>query len=149
MNRIRHILLAIFLLGVAGTGTELLLIGHTEEVWQWLPLLLLLVSILIVFAHVVAGASIRIFQGIMILFIMSGITGIALHYKARMEFKLEMNPALKRKQLILETIRGATIPPVLAPGVMIQLGLVGLAYTYLHPTLPGTTDKNENAMKEL
>ncbi len=134
LNRIRHILLVIFLLGTAGTVAELLLIGHIEEVWQWLPLLLLVVSILILLAHVTVGANIRMFQGIMILFIASGITGIALHYKARMEFKLEINPALKGKQLILETIKGATIPPVLAPGLMIQLGLLGLAYTYPHST---------------
>ncbi|MCI0413693.1 hypothetical protein L0222_12945 [bacterium] len=140
--------MTIFLLGAAGTGTELLLIGHIEEVWQWVPLLLLLTSFVMLFAHAVASVSIRIFQGIMILFITSGIIGIGIHYNARMEFKLEMNPALKGKQLILETIRGATVPPVLAPGIMIQLGLLGLACTYRHPTLP-STENNKTTTKEL
>jgi hypothetical protein len=146
---VRRILMTIFLLGAAGTGTELLLMGHIEDVWQWVPLLLLLMSFVVLFAHAVASASIRIFQGIMILFITSGIIGIGMHYNARMEFKLEMNPALKGKQLILETIKGATVPPVLAPGMMIQLGLVGLAYTYRHPTLLSTAEKNKTAPKEL
>ena len=29
----------------------------------------------------------------------------------------------------------AKVPPVLAPGVMVQLGFVGLLYAYRHPAL--------------
>jgi len=85
----------------------------------------------------------------MILFIASGILGIGLHYKARMEFKLEMNPELSGTKLFLETIRGATVPPVLAPGVMIQLGLLGLAYAYAHKTMIAAAKNKEITTKEL
>jgi hypothetical protein len=37
-------------------------------------------------------------------------------------------------QLFWQAIRSKT-PPALAPGVMIQLGLIGLAYTYRDPAL--------------
>ena len=36
--------------------------------------------------------------------------------------------------LLWQAIRGKT-PPLLAPGALMQLGLVGLAYTYKHPAL--------------
>jgi hypothetical protein len=35
------------------------------------------------------------------------------------------------------------VPPLLAPGVMMQLGLIGLAYTYKHPALNGAKEKGE------
>jgi hypothetical protein len=44
-----------------------------------------------------------------------------------------MNPALAGFELVRESLSGAT--PALAPGTMIQLGLIGLAYTYRHPRL--------------
>ena len=77
----------------------------------------------------------RVFQVMMILFILSGLTGLVLHFQGKMEFKLETNPSLNGMALFWETIKGATLPPVLAPGVMIQLGLLGLAYAYRHQTV--------------
>jgi hypothetical protein len=44
-----------------------------------------------------------------------------------------MYPSLGGVQLVRETLTGAT--PVLAPGSMTLLGLVGLAHTYGHPQL--------------
>ena len=38
MKRIRSLLLVIFLLGVLGAGSELVLLGHYEEPWQIVPL---------------------------------------------------------------------------------------------------------------
>jgi hypothetical protein len=47
---------------------------------------------------------------------------------------MESNPSLAGWDLVWQAIGGKT-PPLLAPGAMIQLGLVGLAYTYKHPAL--------------
>lgn len=77
----------------------------------------------------------RAFQICMLLFIMSGIVGVVLHYQAKVEFKLEMQPDLSGLQLFAEVMRGATLPPVLAAGIMAQLGLLGLAYCHRHPKL--------------
>lgn len=134
---IRMIILAIFLIGSIGTGTELLLLGHTETIWQCLPLVLISLSFVSLIAHALVrkGVTIRVFQVIMILFIMAGLIGLMLHYQGKMEFKLETNPTLSGMELFWETIKGATVPPVLAPGMMIQIGLIGLAYAYRNQAL--------------
>ena len=41
----RRILMGIFLMGLLGTGTELLLMDHTEEFWQYIPLVLMAISL--------------------------------------------------------------------------------------------------------
>ncbi len=48
-------------------------------------------------------------------------------------FELEMSPEVLGWALFREAIFGAT--PALAPGVMVQLGLLGLAFTIRHPSL--------------
>ena len=57
----------------------------------------------------------------------SGLAGVILHYRGNEAFELEMYPTLSGAALVFETITGAT--PVLAPGSMALLGLVGLAAT--------------------
>ncbi len=132
---IRNIIMAIFLLGALGTGAELLLIGHTEDLWQKVPLLLILVSIIVLICHAAVrrAVTIRIFQLMMVLYMLSGVVGLVLHYQGKMEFKLESHPELGGLELFWEVIKGAALPPVLAPGAMILMGLLGLAYTYRHP----------------
>ncbi len=87
-------------------------------------------------------ASMRVFQGTMALFVVSGFVGLLLHYQGNAEFELEMYPTLKGLELFWEAIKGAT--PALAPGTMIQLGLLGWAYTYRHPALIKSTEKTSN-----
>ena len=77
--------------------------------------------------------NIRVLQGTMILFVLSGLAGFILHYQGNAEFELEMYPSLKGMKLFWEAIQGAT--PTLAPGTMIQLGLLGWVYTIRHPQL--------------
>jgi hypothetical protein len=69
----------------------------------------------------------------MVLFVGSGMLGVVLHYQGNEEFELEMQPALSGRTLVGKTLTGAT--PVLAPGSMSLLGVVGLAFTYRHPLL--------------
>jgi len=134
---LRTFLLAIFLFGSLGTGTELLLLGHTEDAWQWAPLMLISCSLLVLLGYAVLRrrALLRVFQILALLFVFSGAIGSVLHYQAKVEFKLEMQPDLSGWQLFREVMQGATVPPVLAPGMMVQLGLIGLAYCYRHPDL--------------
>ncbi len=139
---LRGLLLIIFLLGALGTGVELLLLEHTESRWQWVPLLLILLSLVALGGHALIRrtATLRIFQLTMILFIISGFAGLVLHYQGKVEFKLEVNPALAGWELFWAAIKGAAVPPVLAPGVMIQLGLLGLAWTFRHPASTQETE---------
>ena len=138
---VRGILLAIFVLGVLGTGAELLLIKHTEDLRQWVPLLLILSSFLVLGWHAVEQRrlSMRFFQAIMIAFIAAGPAGSYFHYQGSVEFKLESNPSLKGWALFWEAMRSKA-PPPLAPGLMIQLGLIGLVYSYRHPALTVSTE---------
>jgi hypothetical protein len=78
--------------------------------------------------------TIRLFQAVMVLFLLSGVTGMVLHFQVNIEFQLEMDPALAGMELFRKSIVAKT-PPALAPGAMIQLGLIGLAYTFRHPAL--------------
>jgi hypothetical protein len=148
---LRGIFLVIFLFGVISTGAELLLLGHTESLWQLAPLLLIAISLAALIFHAItrrslsrsSGMSVRVFQVIMLFFVISSFVGIWQHYQAKAEFKLETNPDLGGMELFWEAITGASVPPVLAPGMMIQLGLLGLAYTYRHPALINSTSSKQ------
>lgn len=132
-RRLRTILLAILIFGMVGTGVELLLLEHTDGLWQLLPLFLLgvgIVSALFVALRASLG-SIRLLQGVMLVFLVSGLLGLYLHYRGNTEFELEMYPTMTGFELFKESMTGAT--PALAPGTMAMLGLIGLAYAYGHP----------------
>jgi hypothetical protein len=66
------------------------------------------------------------------------VIGVGLHYTGNAEFEVEMYPSLSGLALVGGALTGAT--PVLAPGSMTLLGLVGLAYTYRHPRLYRKSD---------
>jgi len=127
--------LAIFLLGVLGTGLELLFLGHTLGFSQLIPVVLLTMSLLVLGWHGLdrKSASIRTFQITMTLLLLAGIVGTGLHYRANEEFELEGDPELSGMALLSKVMTGPA--PALAPGAMIQLGLLGLVYTFRHPAL--------------
>ena len=133
LSTIRGFLLVLFLIGVIGTSVELLLLGHTADLWQGAPLALMAVSLMVLVWRFVdrRAISLRVFQGTMVLFLMSGVVGLWLHYKGNAEFEREIYPSLRGLDLFQEALTGAT--PTLAPGTMLELGLLGLAYTYRHP----------------
>jgi hypothetical protein len=135
----RRILLGILLLGIAGISLELWLLAHTEDVIQQIPLWLAALAVIVVATVVLrpSRGSVRLFQAVMALLLISGLVGMYLHFEVNMEFQLEMDPALSGMALYRKAILAKT-PPALAPGAMIQLGLIGLAYTFRHPALaPG------------
>ena len=129
--RIRAALLGIFLVGVLGTAAELLLLEHTQEPWQWAPLVLIAASLIALGWHALARsrASVRAFQALMVLFVAGGLTGMGLHYRGNVEFEREMHPDGTAWELFKRAMMGAT--PALAPGAMVQLGLLGLLYAVL------------------
>ncbi len=135
LEKLRLFILGVFLFSMIGTGTELILLDHMEDTWMWVPLVLMASSLLVIAIYGVLRTPmvLRVFRGIMILFVISGVVGTWLHYKGNVEFELEMYPALEGLELFWESITGAT--PALAPGAMIQLGLIGLIFTFKHPKL--------------
>jgi hypothetical protein len=134
LGALRGILLAIFVLGTIGTAGELLLVGHFEDPWQWLPLALMGAGLAALGAFGVtrSRAALTAFRGVMVLVPPSAVLGLILHYRANVEFARESHPDLAAGALLWEAVQG-TAPPTLAPGAMILLGLAGLGYTYRHP----------------
>lgn len=143
---IRRLVIALFVFGAVGTGAELILLEHTEDIWQWTPIVLLGVSVPLAGSLWFMSARWlrRSFRGIMVLFVASGALGLYQHYRGNVEFELEMYPSMSGFELVWEALKGAT--PSLAPGTMILLGMLGLIYTFRHrtatdtPTVPTTED---------
>ena len=106
-------LLAVVAVGTAGMGVELLLLGHYKDADQLIPLGVGVFGLLAV-AWVAAFPGlvmVRVLQFAMLLFIGSGVVGATLHFQADVE------------------------APALAPGLLVQLGALGLIATYQHPAL--------------
>jgi hypothetical protein len=138
---VRRMLLLILVLGLVGTGTELLLLEHFEDVWQTIPLALIAAGLLTLAAHGVSrrASTVMAIQVVMALCAASGAFGVVLHYRGNAEFEREMSPSIGGVELFAKSMMGAT--PALAPGTMTLLGLLGLVYTYRHPRLqPDGTD---------
>jgi hypothetical protein len=74
-------------------------------------------------------ASRRAAQIVMALFVLAGFVGFVAHFQGSAEYQLELNPDMSTWEL-LEKILRAKAPPLLAPGMMLQLGLLGLAYVF-------------------
>ena len=130
LRTIRRVLLVALVAGMSGTAAELLLIGHVEDEWQLVPVVLLALGTFMAVAHAVRPTVLttRLLQLLMTFFIISGGIGTLLHYRGNSEFELEMQPSLGGVELVKETLTGAF--PVLAPGTMTLLGVIGLAQTY-------------------
>lgn len=127
LARVRRLLIGLLCLGLCGTTLELWLIGHHEDIWQWIPLAVMTVS------TVTAGWLVATwsrpatltFRVMMAVLMVTGVVGTVLHYRANMEFQLEMDPSLRGLALMGEILH-AKAPPALAPGNMVLLSLVGL-----------------------
>jgi hypothetical protein len=128
---VRRWLIASLVLGLIGTIAELLLLEHYEEAWQVTPLVLIGAA-LVALAWDAARPSartVRAVQAIMGLFVLAGVVGVWLHLRGAAEFQREMDPAQPRWNVFVKAMR-AKAPPVLAPGIMVQLGLIGLVSSY-------------------
>ncbi len=113
----------------------MLLLGHYEDVWQYAPLALA-AAILLAFIWYALSSSprpVRAVRFVSLVMAISALVGIFLHYRANVEWELEITPDLHGLALFREVITGAL--PLLAPGAMLQLGLLGLLWAFRHPRL--------------
>jgi hypothetical protein len=124
-------ILGILLLGLLGTVTELVLLEHYGEPLQFVPLVLIAAALPTLWWEFSRRdlASRRAMQVLMALFVLAGFLGFAAHFNGSAEYQLELNPDMSNWEL-LEKILRAKAPPLLAPGMMLQLGLLGLAYVF-------------------
>ena len=128
---VRRCLIAVLVLGLIGTIAELLLLEHYEEAWQMTPLILIALALVAIAWHGArpTARAVRAFQAMMGLCVLAGVVGMWLHLRGAAAFQREMDPAQPRWDVFTKAMR-AKAPPVLAPGIMIQLGLIGLVASY-------------------
>ena len=125
-----------------GSGAELILLDHMEDRLQWVPLVLIGVGLAASAWHATQPTvrSVRALQAIFFAFVVAGLAGMYFHYQGAVEFKLESNPSLHGWALFWQAIFSKA-PPLLAPGSMIQLGLLGLIYACRYPAITETRVK--------
>jgi hypothetical protein len=136
LRTIRTCLLGIIVLVMFGTAADLLLLKHYESGWQLAPLVLIGAGVCTAAACAYRGtpAALVAWRLLMVLFMAAGVLGILLHYSGNVEFQKEVDPSLSGWPLLVKVLT-AKAPPALAPAVMVQVGLLGLLYTYRHPAL--------------
>lgn len=130
---VRRGILAVLLIGTLGMAVELLLLAHYEEVDQLIPLVLAAAGVgTLAWTTLAPGpAALLALRAVMAGFVLAGAVGVVLHFQANAEFQREIDPALGGLALFWKVVQ-AKAPPALAPGVMVQLGVLGWLYAHLH-----------------
>jgi hypothetical protein len=125
-------LLGVLVLGLIGTGAELVLLGHDESLIQWIPLVLIVVGLGVTTWHLTAESrsSLLAMRVTMIAFIVGGALGVVLHLAGSVQFQRELDPSVEGFTLFMKAMQSKA-PPALAPGTMTYMGLFGLVCTYL------------------
>lgn len=142
---IRRLILALVTFGIVVTTIDLLLLDHHEDARQLVPFVANGLAIVTIVWHVSRGtaASVHALRVVMLVFLVASILGVVFHYQGNLEFQLEINPEQSAWELFSKVMR-AKAPPALAPGVMAQLGLLGLIYTFRHPALSSSSSSESS-----
>ncbi|MEN8927445.1 MAG: hypothetical protein ABF242_03630 [Flavobacteriales bacterium] len=129
-NVTRLVLAALFFM-MTGIGIELYLLGHYEDIWQLIPIIIILSSLFVLLLLIFKPSNFlaKFFNLLMLTTALSGVLGIILHLKENFEFEQEMVPNLGTWELFIESLSGAL--PSLAPASLIVLALIGYTYTTL------------------
>src|SRR6185295_17611821 len=107
---------------------------HYQDYWQMIPLALFGVGAITLIGHVAVEnpVTLRAFQAAMLLLMLGGGAGIVFHAQASAGFHGELDWQNQRWHA-LDVVLHSKVPPSLAPGALVQMGLIGLAATYRHP----------------
>jgi hypothetical protein len=135
LSLLRRGILALLALGCGGVLTELVLLEHYEQWQQLIPLVLLTLTLLVIVWHWTTGQrrSLRALQLQGILLVIGGSIGVVFHMLRSLEAERDLNPDSVGWMLFREMFRGDA--PALAPGTLVQFGLLTLLYAYRHPAL--------------
>ena len=127
LSTIRTVIFVVLIFGIGGLLAELLLIAHYEDATQWIPLVLLAVGLVALAIDLVLARrwTQLLVQLTMVLVVATGALGIYFHFHGSREFQLEMDLQMRGTTLVWHVLR-AKSPPTLAPGSMVQLGILGL-----------------------
>lgn len=135
--QVRRLILALLTFGLVATTGDLFALGHYKDSWQLIPLVSMITALAVIVWHIFSGftaASLRVLRIVMAGIFLVGATGVILHFRGSMAFQLDANPDLSGLPLILKVLH-AKSPPALAPGAMVQMGILGLIYVFRHPSV--------------
>lgn len=130
LQAFRRLILAVVVVGIAGIGAELILLEHWESPLQWTPFIGMGAATLVITAAGMRPTRRRVLalRAMMLALIVTGAAGMWLHWQSNLLLELEMNPAAAGWPLVRRVLFGGT--PLLAPGAVMHLGLIGLASTW-------------------
>src|SRR5260221_1891755 len=116
---LRRWILLILVLGLIGTVTELVLLEHYEQPLQFVPLVLIVAAVGVLWWEFRRHdlASRRSIQVVMSLFLLAGFFGFAAHFQGSAQYQLQLNPDMRNWGLFEKILR-AQDPPLLAPRLM-------------------------------
>jgi hypothetical protein len=146
---LRRLLVALMIFGASGLLVELALLEHWGELRLWGPMLVLAVSIPLAVRTLVSPIrqALLVLRACMLVMIGSGLLGVWFHLEGNLAFERELYPTHDVLPLLLEAFKGAT--PTLAPGALIQLGLLGLLTTLPVLTLPAAASNSPPPASEV
>ena len=126
----RRLILAAVVIGIVGIGAELILLEHWESPLQWTPFIGLLAATLVIFRAAIYPTRSRILalRAVMLALVAVGAAGLWFHWRSNALLELEMDPSSEGWPFIRRVLFGGT--PLLAPGAIMHLGLVGLVATF-------------------
>lgn len=144
---LRRLLLLLLLAGLLGSATELVLLKHYENGWMVLPFVAITAGVLATAWRLArpGAASVKWLRVAMLPLVIGGGLGMVLHYNGGVEFQADMDPTLSRWHLFWKVVR-MQAPPALAPGILVQLGLLGLVATYRDPLATPSAAGNASAV---
>ena len=128
--RLRRFLLVLSVLLFGGALVELWLVGHTQDVLQWIPFgLCILGSLAALLVLLRPGpVTVKVLRICMVLIALGTLLGIYLHVEGNVLFAQEIQPNLPTSELVAKGLGGAN--PLLAPGILSVAALLAVAATY-------------------
>ena len=132
---VRRILLMTLIGSMIGVEIELFLLDHLKPVMQLVPVLLMAFGLAVIGWYGITRnpASMKVFQATMGVCIATGVLGIFVHLGFSATEAAKKDKTLQGFPLIRAALTG--IAPPFAPAALIEIGLVGLAYTFRHPVI--------------
>jgi len=134
LRGVRLLILAAIAATLIVTEAELLFVRHTgSNNGQVIAVVLVSLGLITVSCHAILRntSSIVVLRLTMYLFLIFGIDGLFTHYHWAVQSALKSQPTLVGMPLVYATLSGKI--PLLAPGMLIEIGLLGLIYTFQHP----------------
>jgi hypothetical protein len=137
LQRLRRFLLVLTIALFAGALIELWLVGHTEDVIQWIPFVLATAGSLVTLVALFhpSRAAVNVLRVCMVVVALGTILGIYLHMEGNIAFEREVDPAVSTSQAISRGLSGGN--PLLAPGVLAVAAVLALAATYRYDITGG------------